>query len=48
MWLKLLIWVMWSGVEGAAWADGACRGDRTDGADMAETALLMNALFYLD
>ena len=47
MWLKLLIGVLravdW--VKGADWADGA---DRADGTDVAEMALRMNILFYVD
>ena len=35
-------------VKGAEWADGANRGDGTDGTDVVEMALRMNALLYFD
>ena len=35
-------------VEGAYWADGAERGDGTDGSVVAEMSLRMKALFYFD
>ena len=35
-------------VGGLFWADGADRGDGTDGTDVAEMSVPINALFYFD